>query len=132
MFDCLANEVMNLLYFGSSQSLARTTNWAFCLSIAFPVSLRPLTTPKIRRRLEIEKKTADLYQKKDGVFSCLACNYTWSGRNGTWTMKRHIEVHLDGLSYQCSFCNKEFRSKSSLMTHKSNVKCSKYHFKDSK
>ena len=64
---------------------------------------------------EIEKKTADLYQKKDGVFSCLACNYTWSGRNGTWTMKRHIEVHFDGLSYTCSLCNKEFRSKISLI-----------------
>ena len=65
---------------------------------------------------EIEKKTANLYQKKDGVFTCLACL--------AWTMKIHIGVHFDGLSYTCSLCNKEFRSKKSLITHKSKVKCS--------
>ena len=71
---------------------------------------------------EIEKQTADLYQNKGGVFSCLACNYTSSdhrGRSGRWLMKRHIEVHLDGLSYPCKLCNKEFRSKNSLIKHKS-------------
>ena len=26
---------------------------------------------------EIEQKTLDLYEKKDGVFSCLACDQTW-------------------------------------------------------
>ena len=59
---------------------------------------------------EIEKKTRDLYEKKDGVFSCLACDYTAIAPS---KMKRHIEVHFDGLSYTCSICNKEFRSKNS-------------------
>ena len=54
---------------------------------------------------EIEQKTRDLYEKKDGVFNCLACEYT-SQQSGH--MKRHIEVHFEGLSYSC-FCGKEFR-----------------------
>ena len=65
---------------------------------------------------EIEQKTLDLYEKKDGVFSCLACDYSAMSAS---KMKRHIEVHFDGLSYTCSFCNKEFRSKNSLFKHKS-------------
>ena len=65
---------------------------------------------------EIEKKTKDLYEKRDGVFSCLAYEYTT-----TTQIKRHIEVHFDGLSYTCTFCNKQFRSKNSLIKHKSTV-----------
>ena len=66
---------------------------------------------------EIEKKTRDLYEKKDGVLNCLACKYTTPKDN--FFMKRHIEVHLDGLSYPCPVCKKEFRSRNSLDNHKS-------------
>ena len=66
---------------------------------------------------EIEKKTIDLYEKRDGVFSCLACEYTTS--KDSYMMKRHIEVHFEGLSYSCTLCNKEFRSKNSLDKHRS-------------
>ena len=48
---------------------------------------------------EIEKKITDLYEKKDKVFCCLACEYTTSYRA---KMKRHIEVHFDGISYNCT------------------------------
>ena len=67
---------------------------------------------------EIERKTREVYEKKDGVFSCLACEYTSSDRA---KIKRHIEVHFEGLSYPCSVCNKEFRSKNSLVKHKSMI-----------
>ena len=69
---------------------------------------------------EIEKKTIDLYEKRDGVFSCLACEYTTS-KLDCYKMKRHIEVHFKGLSYPCSVCNKEFRSKNSLVKHKNMI-----------
>ena len=67
---------------------------------------------------EIEQKTKDLYEKRDRVFGCLACDYT-SQKSGD--MKKHIEVHFEGQSYNCSFCGKEFRSKNSLSKHKSTV-----------
>ena len=63
---------------------------------------------------EIGVKIEELYQKVDGVWRCLACNTTSNQRGN---IKRHIETHLDGLSYTCNMCNKEFRSKSSLKEH---------------
>ena len=68
---------------------------------------------------EIKRKTMELFEKKDEDFNCLACDFTSSGRNGKWLMKRHMEVHFDGLSYSCKLCKKEFRSKNSLVCHKS-------------
>ena len=65
---------------------------------------------------EIEQKTRELYENRDGVFSCLVCEHTASDSSN---IKRHVEVHLEGLSYQCTVCNKEFRSKNSLVKHKS-------------
>ena len=56
---------------------------------------------------EIEKKTESLFEKKDGVWSCLACDYTTSFNSGT--VRRHIETHFEGLSYTCVLCSKEFR-----------------------
>ena len=67
---------------------------------------------------EIEQKTKDLYERKGKVFSCLACEYTTSERAN---VRMHIEVHFDGLLYTCSICSKEFRSKNSLIKHKSTV-----------
>ena len=68
-------------------------------------------TPK-----EIEMKIKELYQKVDGVWKCLACDYT-SSRSYSGHMRRHIETHLDGLSYPCNMCTKEFRSKPCLYEH---------------
>ena len=64
---------------------------------------------------EIEIKMQELYQKIDGRWSCLKCNYTTSQKGH---MKYHIEIHLEGLSYNCSLCNKEFRSGHKLDQHK--------------
>ena len=64
---------------------------------------------------EIEIKMQELYQKIDGRWSCLKCDYTTPNRGH---MKYHIEIHLDGLSYNCSLCSKEFRSGHKLDQHK--------------
>ena len=64
---------------------------------------------------EIEAKIKELYQKVDGAWRCMACDY--STTNTSAHMKMHIETHLDGLSYTCPSCSKEFRSKNSLKNH---------------
>ena len=63
---------------------------------------------------ETEKKMKELYQKIDGSWRCLACDYTHVKKTN---LSRHIETHIKGLSYTCSLCNMEFRLKMSLESH---------------
>ena len=63
---------------------------------------------------EVELKIKELYQRNDGVQSCLVCDYSTKHGN----IRQHIETHLDGLSFSCSFCNREFRSRNCLNLHK--------------
>ena len=65
---------------------------------------------------EIEKKIKELYQKVDGTWRCIACDY--STRKNSSKIRMHVETHLNGLSYTCPSCNKEFRSRNSLYVHK--------------
>ena len=54
--------------------------------------------------------------REDGVYCCRVCNYS---NNDKTKVTRHIETHIEGLSYSCSDCQKIFRSRHSLNTHKS-------------
>ena len=55
--------------------------------------------------------------REDGVFYCKVCNYR---SNLKTNLTRHIETHIEGLSYSCSVCHKTFRSRNSLNVHKAN------------
>ena len=57
--------------------------------------------------------------KENGVYYCKVCNYM--NKNKTF-ISRHIETHIEGLSYPCTYCEKTFRSRESLRVHQS-----KYH-----
>ena len=67
---------------------------------------------------ESEKKITELCKKIDGDWSCKACDYT---SPKIANVKRHAERHIDGLSYNCNLCNKEFRLSNSLNVHKYSV-----------
>ena len=45
---------------------------------------------------EIEEKLKELYQKVDGLWTCMACDYTSKQKHH---LKMHVEKHMDGLSY---------------------------------
>ena len=66
---------------------------------------------------EIDKKMRELYEKTDEGWRCLACGHTNSGSKSS-NIRMHVETHLDGLSYNCNICNKEFRSRNDLNNHK--------------
>lgn len=65
---------------------------------------------------QIKLKTKELYQKIDGVWTCLHCGKT-SGHMGN--IIYHVETHMDGLCYPCNICRKELSSKNMLNYHKS-------------
>ena len=65
---------------------------------------------------EIKAKVKELSEKIDGFYVCKVCQKISSHQH---TLLRHIETHIDGLSYNCKHCGKTFRSVNSLITHKS-------------
>ena len=54
--------------------------------------------------------------KEDGGYHCKICNFS---RKKKIDVTRHIETHIEGLSYSCPVCDKIFRSRNSLKTHQS-------------
>ena len=49
-----------------------------------------------------------------GVYKCKLCGKTTKFLSD---MKKHIETHLEGLSYPCQLCGKTYRSKNVLSNH---------------
>ena len=64
--------------------------------------------------MEIDAKVKSMYQKIDERWICLECSKT---TNNMSNMKKHVEIHLEGLKYSCSSCSKDFRSKNLLYLH---------------
>ena len=68
---------------------------------------------------EVHEKFQELVvQGEDKMFTCTVCNKVMSHKA---SMRRHIETHLTGLSYDCPTCGKTLRSSMMLTKHKSLV-----------
>ena len=68
-----------------------------------------------------EQIEQNIIKNLDGTYSCQVC-----GKNSVKKIshiKNHIETHLEGLCFNCPLCEKTFRSRHSLASHKS--KCHK-------
>jgi len=66
---------------------------------------------------EIEQKVTEyLGKNENGDYICNICGKV--GGKNIRNMKNHIETHLEGLSFSCSVCGKNFRSRNSLNSHK--------------
>ena len=64
---------------------------------------------------EIERKIKEQYKKIDGDWTCITCDYTSPKQ---YNVRKHVEKHIDGLSYISNLCYKEFRSSNSFYGHK--------------
>ena len=66
---------------------------------------------------EIEQKISEyIVRGEDRKYSCGYCGK--SGVRLAGDIKRHIETHLEGLSFPCQSCDKTFRSRDVLRRHK--------------
>ena len=63
---------------------------------------------------EVEEKIEELIERKEGRYHCGACDYSSPHRSHA---KEHAELHIEGLSYSCQFCDKTFRSRNVLRRH---------------
>ena len=61
-----------------------------------------------------------LSRNDDGTYSCIKCGKNGSKNGSARDMRNHIETHLNGISFTCPMCAKQFRSRNSFKVHKSN------------
>ena len=67
---------------------------------------------------EIDAKIAEyIIRTNDNFYSCKFCGK--SGVKARTDMKKHVETHLEGLSFPCQHCGKTFRSRNALQLHNS-------------
>ena len=65
---------------------------------------------------EIDAKVNELINKLErGKYQCVKCGKITKRREH---MVRHVETHIEGLSYSCRLCERVFSSRNSLQTHK--------------
>ena len=64
---------------------------------------------------ELAKVVDDLLVKEGIMYVCKSC-----GRSAKWVsdMRKHVEIHIEGLSFPCPHCDKTFRSRYVLKGHK--------------
>ena len=51
---------------------------------------------------EINMKINELLRKSDGLFRCRSCGKSSKDKTN---MKRHVETHIEGLTYSCQICD---------------------------
>ena len=64
---------------------------------------------------EVDSKFEELVVNENNIWRCTVCNKTIKCKRD---MKRHLESHLSGLSYDCQICGSTFRSVDALRKHK--------------
>ena len=71
---------------------------------------------------EIDRKVDEHIETcLDGTFKCLFCGKIDSSnrtKGNLQNIRAHVETHLEGISYQCTKCEKTFRSRNSFSKHK--------------
>ena len=71
---------------------------------------------------DVNEKVNEYMEKcSDGSYKCKICGKIPTGKNSgkTQNMRNHIETHMEGLSFPCPICQRTFRSRNSLSSHKS-------------
>ena len=64
---------------------------------------------------DLDKKIEDSYTKDtDGSFTCHYCGKSFKNSGH---IKEHVEAHIEGLSFPCTFCDSILRSRMGLRRH---------------
>ena len=68
---------------------------------------------------ELDQKIEDMMEKlmPKGMWLCTTCGKETKKKDH---MREHVELHIDGLSFPCQYCDKSFRSRQNLRVHINN------------
>ena len=75
---------------------------------------KPLKILTVKDMSEADGKINELVERIDGGYYCKVCEYS-SGSSSH--VKEHVQRHIEGLSYNCKFCEKNFDLKYKLRSH---------------
>ena len=79
-----------------------------------------ISSEKFYNTEELDEKIKGYIYKNDGSgtkkYGCAICNKLSRDFNDS---KKHVEVHFDGLCFPCQTCDKTFRSRNALKSHRS-------------
>ena len=78
-------------------------------------TIQDLNSAEFQNLEDLDQKIRELMVRdSDGMHRCTICGKV-SKHSGH--IREHMELHFEGLSFPCSHCEKEFRSRHSLRTH---------------
>merc|ERR1712243_213383 len=73
---------------------------------------------------DVKRKVLEHLEKlENGHCRCKLCGKVMAGSNAVANMKKHIETHLEGISFSCRKCGKQFRTRNILSVHNSRSQC---------
>ena len=67
-----------------------------------------------KENFDLKETINEMIIKDNDSFRCKTCG---KGDKRLDNMKKHVEIHIDGIAYDCPLCDKTFRSKSSYNNH---------------
>ena len=60
----------------------------------------------------------ELVEKTGEGWRCKQCGKISKSNTGSSDIRRHAEIHIEGLSFNCHHCEKTFRSRDLLKAHR--------------
>ena len=75
----------------------------------------PVQSSDIQSLEELDQKVEESYSRDSrGLFACNHCSRSFKKK---CHIKEHVEIHFEGLSFSCSYCDAVLRSRNALRKH---------------
>ena len=66
----------------------------------------------------VNEKISKIIYKSDDLWNCFVCGRTTKKSSD---IRRHAELHIEGLAFNCPLCDQTFQSRTKLKHHKLNL-----------
>ena len=73
---------------------------------------------QVRVNNELLLQVNQMIEKNEGVWRCKVCGKIMTSSSN---IRRHAEIHIEGMSYSCNICNKTYPNRHGLRSHISGI-----------